>query len=357
MGFNDWNAFGCDVDAKLIRATADVMARQGFRSAGYRYVNIDDCWMAHERAADGSLMANPLRFPNGMRWVGEQLHRRGLKFGLYISAGVETCARYPGSFGHLSQDISELARWGIDYLKVDWCYPAQGSKPHFTYGRIRDLIAKTHRPIVFSISDGFDPAWTWGPRTANLWRTGTDLGPSWGDVAAAIDRVASLGGYAGPGAWNDPDMLQIGNGGLSPDEERAHMSVWSMVAAPLIAGNDVRSMSPVTRSILTNREVIAIDQDRAGRPGGRVRAQHGHEVWLRQLANGARAVLLFNRTRRPALMRVNLRSLPGARGGRSYRVRDVWTHRSRSSGAWLSTRVPAHGVAMFRVRPRHFAHR
>jgi alpha-galactosidase len=352
MGWNHWNHFGCSVDERLVLETANALVASGMRNAGYRYVNVDDCWMARERAADGSLVADPVKFPHGMKWLAMQVHRRSLRFGMYISAGVETCAHYPGSFGHLGQDIGTLARWGVDYLKVDWCWPAPGSKAHFTFGRIRDLINATHRRMVFSVSDGWDPAWTWGAGTANLWRTGPDVDASWGAIARAVDQAAPLARYAGPGGWNDLDMLQIGNGRLSPTEGRAQISLWSVLAAPLIAGNDLRSMSPTTRALLNNREVISIDQDPAGHPGARMRAQHGHEVWIRQLVGGARAVLVLNRTRRAAVMRVNLRSLPGARGGRRYRVRDVWGHRSRTAAAWIATRVPAHGVAMFRVRRR-----
>jgi alpha-galactosidase len=296
MGWNSWNHFGCDVSAQLIRETADAIVASGLRDAGYQYVVIDDCWQV-ARDARGRLVADSARFPGGMKPLADYVHGRGLKFGLYTDAGRRTCQGRPGTYGSEDVDARTFAEWGVDYVKEDWCN-AEGLDAPTQYAKFRDALARTGRPIVFSICEwGSASPWEWGPGTGNLWRTTTDIEDSWTSMLANLDISGQHAAAARPGAWNDPDMLEIGNGGMTDDEYRAHFSLWAIMAAPLIAGNDVRSMSPATRDILTNREVIAIDQDSLGIQGTLVEERTPElQVWMKPLAGGGRAVVLLNRS-------------------------------------------------------------
>src|SRR4051812_47816728 len=350
MGFNDWNAFGCNVSERLIEQSADAMIASGMKAAGYRYVNIDDCWLLKTRDAAGNLVPDPSKFPRGIAAVAAYVHARGLKLGIYEDAGAGTCGGFPGSYNHDRQDARTFARWGVDYLKLDWC-STDDLNPASEYRRMRDALRTTGRRIVFSMSVwGVRHPWTWGPRTANLWRTTSDIKDSWQSVMHITARNARLWRHARPGAWNDPDMLEVGNGGMTGTEFRSHFSLWAEMAAPLIAGTDVRQMSASTRAILTNRDVIAVDQDRLGRQG-RPRLRRGAtSVWAKPLAGGAVAVLMLNAGDMPARISAPLRAL-GLRHARRYVVRDLWTHRRTVSAGVLTAGVDRHGVAMFRVSP------
>ncbi len=346
MGWNSWNKFGCNVSEKLIREIADVMVSTGMQAAGYQYVNIDDCWQV-SRQADGAIVADPQRFPNGIKSLADYIHGKGLKLGIYTDAGRMTCEKRPGSFGHEDQDAKTYASWGVDYVKVDWCN-AEGLDPEIQYAKIRDALAQSGRPIVFSICNwGVKAPWRWGPTTGNLWRTT-------GDISDNYDRMSLIGfsqngleKFAGPGHWNDPDMLEVGNGGMSRDEYRTHMALWAILAAPLLAGNDLRIMTAETRELLTNPEVITIDQDSKGAQGHRAWEEGPLEIWVKPLADGSQAVGLFNRSE--AAINIQLDSkLIGAQP--SAKLRDLLDH--KDLGALkdsYTTEVPAHGVVMLKV--------
>lgn len=349
MGWNSWNHFGCDVSAQLVRETADALVTSGLRDAGYQFVVIDDCWQTG-RDARGRLVADSARFPGGIKPLADYVHARGLKFGLYTDAGRKTCQGRPGSYGFEALDARTFAEWGVDYVKEDWCY-ADGLDAPTQYAKFRDALAQTGRPIVFSICEwgSFNP-WDWGPATGHLWRTTGDIEDTWASMLSNLDISSQHASAARPGAWNDPDMLEVGNGGMTDDEYRAHFSLWAIMAAPLIAGNDVRAMSPATRDILTNREVIAVDQDSLGIQGTLVSERNPElQVWMKPLKDGGRAVVLLNRS---ALQSVISASWWRLRIAGPARVRDLWNHADLGTFTdRFSATVPAHGVVMVRVTP------
>ncbi len=349
MGWNSWNCFRCDITEDAIRAVADAAVEIGLRDAGYRYINLDDGWMAQERDEDGNLQADPARFPAGIEALAEYVHRRGLQLGIYADAGSKTCAGYPGSQGNFARDIGTFAAWGIDYLKVDWCYTPREASPQTVYGEIAAVLRTIRRPIILSICCwGVDKPWLWGAGIGQLWRTSGDIRPTWDTIMNIVEQQVPLTSYAGPGGWNDPDMLEVGNGALTLDERRAHFSLWSVLAAPLIAGNNLRATSRDDRDILLNREVIAIDQDPLGVAGHRIRSTPDHDVWTRPLANGDCAVVLLNRGITSALLATE----PGALGlapAPRYVVRDLWNGTISTVCGRIAAVVPPHGVAMFRV--------
>src|SRR3954470_11796488 len=289
MGYNDWNAFGCNVSEALIKDTALAMHNNGMQAAGYQYVNIDDCWLTKSRDAGGHLVPDPVKFPDGIKGTADYVHSLGLKLGIYNDAGSLTCAGYPGSYGHETTDAQDFADWGVDYLKYDNCNTVAGTAGNQQqyidrYSRMRDALKATGRDIVYSLCEwgNFTP-WTWGAGTGNLWRTTGDITASFASMLSILGQNAPLDAYAGPGHWNDPDMLEVGNGGMTDTEYRSHFSLWAILAAPLMAGNDLQKMTPAIREILTNKEVIAVDQDALGRQGRRVAKQGDLEVWARPL--------------------------------------------------------------------------
>src|SRR3954469_1566947 len=293
MGWNDWNAFGCGVREQLVKATADRMVAGGMKDAGYQYVNIDDCWMTHNRDSAGNLVPDPAKFPDGIKGTADYVHGKGLKLGIYESAGTATCAGYPGSLNHEQQDANSFAAWGVDYLKYDNCNN-QGVPYQQRYNAMRDALARTGRPIVYSLCEwGEDSVWTWGSATGNLWRTTGDINASYGSMLSIFHSNVKLAQYAGPGGWNDPDMLEVGNG-MSFTEDRSEFSLWAEMAAPLISGTDLRSASAATLSLYTDRDVIAVDQDSLGRQGPPGSSPGGLDVLTKPLANGDVSVVLFN---------------------------------------------------------------
>jgi alpha-galactosidase len=359
MGFDDWNAFHCHVSAQLIEQTAAAIVSSGLKAAGYEYVNIDDCWQASSRDANGKLRASPKKFPEGIKVVAAYVHSLGLKLGIYEAAGTKTCAGYPGSYGHESQDAATFASWGVDYLKYDWCNVPYAQFPGSThqevaqllYGRMHAALLAPGRPIVFSMSNPADPTlhpWAWAQSIANLWRTTGDIADSWSSVLTNMDQNELLVPYAGPGHWNDPDMLEVGNGGMTTAEAQAHFSLWSIMAAPLIASTDIRTMSSETRRILTNREVIAVDQDPLGLQGTVVVWSHDREVLMKPLANGDRAVVLLNRGGQGTQINVSAGDL-GLRKTPRYAVRDLWTHAGLFFTNTVSAFVAPHSVVMLRI--------
>ncbi len=347
MGWNSWNKFGCNVSDALIREMADAMVASGMRDAGYTYVNIDDCWQV-SRDNSGTIVADPVRFPHGIKALADYVHSKGLKLGIYTDAGTETCQGRPGSFNHELQDAKTYAAWGVDYVKVDWCH-SKGLDPEVQYGRFRDALAQAGRPIVFSICNwGVKAPWRWGPKTGNLWRTTGDISDRYVSMALIGFSQNGLEKFAGPGHWNDPDMLEVGNGGMNGDEYRTHMSLWAMLAAPLIAGNDLRTMTQDTKDILMNREVIAVDQDPQGVQGHRVWEEGPLEIWARPLAGGGEAVGLFNRTFAPIPMTFDLQMI-GMHGPAT--LRDLWAHKDLGTMSSYTAEVPGHGVVMLKVTP------
>lgn len=348
LGWNDWNSFGCNINDALVRQTADVMVSSGMAAAGYQYVNIDDCWSTRSRNGNGDLVPDPQKFPNGMKSLADYVHGKGLKLGIYSSAGLTTCAGYPASLNNEQRDANLWASWGIDYLKYDNCGDTQGRSGQQRYTAMRDALARTGRPILFAICNwGNDDVGSWGPATGNSWRTTGDIAGNWGSVMSILDSQPRWAAAAQPGAWNDPDMLEVGNG-LTDTESRAHFSLWSLLNAPLIAGNDLRSMSATTRSILTNTEVIAVNQDWGGRQGNKISDSGDQEVWLKPMANGSAAVVLLNRGGGTTTVSTTTSAL-GLGSASSYSVRDLWAHTTGSSGPTISASVPSHGAAMFVV--------
>ncbi|MFY1669804.1 NPCBM/NEW2 domain-containing protein [Plantactinospora sp. WMMB334] len=354
MGFNNWNAFGCDVNETLIKETADILVSSGLADAGYEYVNIDDCWSLRERGPDGRLVPDPVKFPNGIAGLADHVHGRGLKLGIYGDAGTATCAGYPGSLGHELVDAQTWADWGVDYLKYDNCNnQGDGSQQDFVrrYTAMREALDATGRPIVYAICEwGQSQPWTWAADVGDLWRTTGDISDNWASLRSIIAQNAPLAPYAGPGNWNDPDMLEIGNGGMTGVEYRTHMSMWAMMAAPLLIGTDLRTATPETLAILGNREVIAIDQDRLGVQGAVVSDQDGLMVLDKPLAGGDRAIALYNSTDALATVSVPVRET-GLRRAGAYRLRDVWTGQVTQARSVISAGVPAHGTVVYRVRP------
>ena len=346
MGWNSWNKFACDVSEQLIRETADAVVSTGMKDAGYQYVNIDDCWQVSRDDA-GNIVADAERFPSGIKALADYVHSKGLKLGIYTDAGRMTCQKRPGSYEHEGQDIQTYAAWGIDYVKIDWCY-AEGLDPEVQYPKFRDAIARSGRPIVFSICNwGVKAPWTWGPKTGNLWRTT-------GDISDDYDRMSVIGfgqngleKFAGPGHWNDPDMLEVGNGKMKPDEYRTHMALWAILAAPLLAGNDLRRMPEETKAILMNPEIIAVDQDAKGVQGHRVWDEGPLEIWVKPLADGSKAAGLFNRGESSLKITLHFNQIAAESKAK---LRDLWEHRDLGSFENTYTAdVPKHGVVMLKV--------
>jgi alpha-galactosidase len=341
-----------------VEQTALAMHNDGLQAAGYQYVNIDDCWMSSSRNASGNLTANSAKFPDGIAAVASYVHSLGLKLGIYEDAGTATCAGYPGSYGHEQQDANLFASWGVDYLKYDWCnipfssFPGQSHQQvaQTLYTRMRDALAATGHPIVFSMCNGWDSSvrpWTWAAPVANLWRTTTDIQPNFSSMLSNFHTNVALASSAGPGAWNDPDMLEIGNG-MSATENQSEFSLWAEMAAPLIAGTNLASASSATLSILTNKAVIAVDQDPLGKQGTEVSSASGLDVLAKPLANGDVSVALFNETGSAATISTTAAAI-GKTGSSSYTLTNLWTGATSTTTGTISAAVPAHGTVMFQV--------
>jgi alpha-galactosidase len=350
MGWNSWNRFGCDINENLIKGTADAIVTAGLNTLGYRYVNIDDCWMASTRDGTGNLRADPTRFPSGIKALADYVHAKGLRLGIYESAGTATCQGLPGSLDHETADANSFAAWGVDYLKYDNCNnlgrPAPGR-----YQAMGNALKATGRAIVYSLCNwGQENPWLFGPSTgASLWRTTGDISDSWGSMTSLLDQQAGLEPFARASGFNDPDMLEVGNGGMTDTEYRSHFSLWALLNAPLILGNDLRSMSAATKAIVANADVIAVNQDWGGSQGRRVRDLGGGlQVWAKPMSDGSVAVVLFNRGAATATISTGTAEV-GLGGSSSYRLRDLWTGATSTSSGTISASVPAHGVVMYRV--------
>lgn len=373
MGWSSWNNFQGNINEDIIKSIADAMVASGLKDAGYTYINIDDCWHG-KRDADGFIQADPKHFPHGIKALADYVHSRGLKLGIYSDAGSETCAGRPGSLGHEYQDALQYARWGIDYLKYDWCNTtnvnAQGA-----YQLMRDALQAAGRPIFFSMCEwGDNHPWRWAKGIGDSWRIGPDIWCSFDStrvfptyiqcsVIDCINRNDSLRSYAGPGHWNDPDMLEVGNG-LSVNQDRAHFTMWCMMASPLILGNDVRNMSDETKAILTNRDLIAIDQDKLGVQGLRFLIREGLEYWFKPLSNGDWAMTIFNPTRQSLSCSLNWQDFnltdeevskrSTAFDQNVYKIKNLWTGRMEGKTTLKSKverklSVPAQDVITYRL--------
>nr|WP_042186149.1 NPCBM/NEW2 domain-containing protein [Kibdelosporangium sp. MJ126-NF4]CEL17118.1 Alpha-galactosidase precursor [Kibdelosporangium sp. MJ126-NF4]CTQ91653.1 Alpha-galactosidase precursor (EC 3.2.1.22) [Kibdelosporangium sp. MJ126-NF4] len=352
MGFNNWNSTHCraEFNEAMVKGIADIFVAKGLKDAGYQYVNLDDCWALPERGPDGNLVPDPVRFPNGIKHVADYVHSKGLKFGIYTSAGTKTCSDigFPGGLGHEQQDADLFASFGVDYLKYDNCHN-QGVDAKKRYITMRDALRRTGRPIVYSLCEwGENNPWEWASDVGHLWRTTGDINDTYGSMLAIAKRNWALSAYAKPGNWNDPDMLEVGNGGMTDTEYRSHFGLWAIMAAPLLIGSDLRTATPQTLEIIGNREIIAVDQDPLGVQGKPIKSENGLHVLVKPLRNGDKAVLLFNEGEQASRISTSATEvgLPRATG---YKVRDLWKHTDRHTAGVISATVPPHGSAMFRV--------
>lgn len=372
MGWNSWNTFQTNINEDLVKQTADLFVSTGMKDAGYTYIVLDDGWMTMQRdSVTGNLVADPKKFPHGMKALAAYVHSKGLKFGLYNCAGTKTCAGYPGTKDHEAQDAKLYASWDIDYLKFDWCY-ADGMDAPKSYAKMSQALHDAGRPIIFSLCEwGSHDPWLWAAPVGQLWRTTGDIGPvfetdtdtthGWrpNGVMAIVDMQDTLYKYSGPDHWNDPDMLEVGNG-MKPAEDRTHFSMWCMFAAPLMAGNDIRKMSKETLSILTNKDAIAIDQDVAGMQAFRYSDKDSVQVWFRPLKNGDWAVCFINRSAQPKQIsfdwkKENVQNDFYKKGlhadAIAYKLFDVWTKKNiGTTSKALTATVQPHDVLMLRMQ-------
>ncbi len=353
MGWNGWNHFGCSekINEDFVKEIVLAMVNSGMKDAGYEYVVLDDCWQIG-RDARGNIIPDPKKFPSGMRALGDYIHKHGMKFGIYTSAGRKTCEKREGSYKSEQRDVQAYASWGVDYIKVDWC-GIEYLDTKTQYEKWRRAIEKTGRPIVLSIAiadiEKIDnnEVWKWGRGIGHLWRTARDVLDYWPDVLRVLDRNAQYAQYSGPHGWNDADMLQVGNGGMTDEEYKSHFSMWAMMASPLMAGNDVRSMEPRIKKILTNYEVIAIDQDPLGIQGTKIFDNSlGQEIWKKPLIGGRVALAVFNRADDEASVTFSWDTLGVAT--LSAQVRNAWSHDVVDiSSNDTTVMLPSHGVEVF----------
>ncbi len=368
MGWNSWNKFACDINEEVIRKAADNMVESGMKDAGYEYIVIDDCWHG-QRDEQGFIHENKEKFPSGMKALVDYVHSKGLKFGIYSDAGWQTCGGHPGSRGREFQDAQTYASWGVDYLKYDWCN-TEGLKAEGAYMTMRDALHEAGRPIVLSICEwGDNKPWEWAEDVGHLWRTTGDIYACWdceedhGDwsswgVLRILDMQDGLRKYAGPGHWNDPDMMEVGNG-MTASEDRGHFAMWCMLAAPLMAGNDLDAMSAETREILTNAEAIAVDQDSLGIQGFKYKTEDGLEYWFKPLKDQAWAVTFLNRSESEKQVNFDwvnekvvdtLNNIDAKLNEVTYELRDLWKHKDvGTTKKALKSKVPPHDVLMLKL--------
>lgn len=371
MGFNTWNTFQTKIDEVMLREMVDVFVSSGMRDAGYKYFVLDDGWMAMERDASGSLIADPVKFPHGMKAFADYVHANGLKFGIYNCAGTKTCAGYPGTRGHEYEDARLYASWGVDFLKYDWCNTDSLNAPE-AYKTMSAALRATGRPIVFSICEwGDHNPWLWARGVGELYRTTGDIGASFivpksfgnwtpNTVMGIVDKQMAIRQYNGPNHWNDPDMLEVGNG-MSYEEDKSHFSLWCMLAAPLSAGNDLRKMSAATRGILTNKDLIAVDQDSLGIAAFKMMMPDSLELYVKPMKDGSFALCFLNRTANSRKINLDWKDLiiSDQKSGmdihfarQMFKYRDLWqADMSGSTNKKLVRETPAHAVIVLRFEP------
>jgi alpha-galactosidase len=368
MGWNSWNTFGCNINETLIRQMTDAIVSTGMRDRGYQYVVVDDCWFNPNRDSAGNLQGDPSRFPSGMKALGDYIHSKGLKFGIYQVPVDQTCAQYfdaypgaTGSQGHEAQDARQFAAWGVDFLKYDWCSPNGTINDQVaTFAKMRDALAATGRPIVYSINpnsihEKTGPLRNWSD-VANMWRTTEDITNAWDTgqtngypmgIQNIVNVTVPLASYAAPGGFNDPDMMEVGRSGLTDTEQRSHFALWAIMASPLIAGNDVRSSSAATLAILNNADLIAVNQDSLGLQAVQVSHDGTRRVLAKRLANGDVAVALFNQGSSSTTISTTAAAI--GKSGSSFTLRDLWTGGTSTSTGAISANVPGHGTVVYRV--------
>ncbi len=357
MGWNSWNAFGLEINSKIVMNVADSMLTKGMADAGYEYIVIDDGWQI-DRDADGRIIADSTRFPEGIKFLSDYVHARGLKFGIYTCCGTKTCGGRPGSYGYETIDANTYAGWEVDFIKEDWCF-TDGLDTRTQYNIMSDAIRASGRPMILSICEwGISSPWEWAEGIGAMWRTTTDIQDcfdcirDWGGMGWVhiLDKNANLAPFAGPGHWNDPDMLEVGNQGLNLTECQSHFSMWCMLAAPLMAGNNISTMDDSIRDILTAPEIIAVDQDPLGIQGVRIRNDEGLQVWQKPLNDGTSAVALLNLTDEPVAMQVSLEEI-GFKKGVSSSVRDLWKRKDLPDiQDFYQTEVAPHGVVLLKIK-------
>ncbi|HMH68243.1 MAG TPA: glycoside hydrolase family 27 protein [Pinirhizobacter sp.] len=359
MGFNNWNSTHCrdEFDEAMIRGVADKVVSLGLKDAGYTYVNVDDCWANWQRDKDGALHPNPKRFPGGIKALAAYVHEHGLKFGLYSSAGTSTCEPlqenrgFPGGLGHEKQDAATFASWDVDYLKYDNCNN-QKIDAHKRYTAMAEALRATNRPIFFSMCEwGENKPWLWAgkpPVSAQSWRTTGDITDTYASMLKIFKQNVVLDKYASLGHWNDPDMLEVGNGGMTDVEYQSHFSLWAIMASPLLVGTDLRKIKPDALQILLNKEVIAVDQDPLGVQGKQVRDANGIHVIVKPMKDGSRAVAVFNETDAAVDASVAASEI-GLKASAKYKVRDLWQHTDASGDGSIKVNLPAHAIAMYRI--------
>jgi alpha-galactosidase len=369
MGWNSWNTFQTNIDEPLLKGMVDTYVSSGMKDAGYTYFVLDDGWMTMERDKDGNLVADPKKFPNGMKEFADYVHSKGLKFGIYNCAGTKTCAGYPGTRGYEYQDARLYASWGVDYLKFDWCN-TDGINAKEAYTTMSMAIRAAGRPMVFSLCEwGNHQPWRWAKDVGQLWRSTGDIYAgfeknlskgSWTalSVLSILDKQDSIRQYAGPGHWNDPDMLEVGNG-MKYNEDKAHFSLWCMLAAPLMAGNDLRKMTDQTKAILTNKDLIAVDQDPLGIEAFRYYAFDGIEIWVKPLSNNEVAVCFLNRSNHPQTVSYNwkahvisdpINKVDYNFNVDTYKLRDLWTKKETGTTAkTFEQTIPSDDVVVLKL--------
>ncbi|XP_044495344.1 alpha-galactosidase-like isoform X2 [Mangifera indica] len=353
MGWNSWNHYQCNIDERIVKTTADALVATGLAALGYKYVNIDDCWAEAERDWRGNLVAKSSTFPSGIKALANYVHARGLRLGIYSDAGYRTCSRtMPGSLGHEEQDARTFAQWGIDYLKYDNCYN-DGSKPQERYAKMSYALRRAGRPILYSVCEwGEDNPAIWAGVYGNTWRTTGDIADKWERIISIADENNVWGRYAGPGRWNDPDMLEVGNGGMSLEEYRSHFSIWALMKAPLLIGCDIQTASRETLRILRNKEVIDVNQDSMGAQGRKIRSYAGLEIWAGPLSKRRVVVVLWNRSNSQAPISVSWRET-GLSPSAHVIVRDLWEHSfiSMKKSGGLTANVAPHACKMYILTP------
>ncbi|KAG0458743.1 hypothetical protein HPP92_021871 [Vanilla planifolia] len=352
MGWNSWNHFKCRIDEKMIRETANSIVSSGLAALGYKYINLDDCWAESYRDSKGNLVPKASAFPSGIKAIADYLHGQGLKLGIYSDAGTKTCsATMPGSLGHEEQDAKTFASWEVDYLKYDNCNN-QNVNLKSRYKNMSQALLKTGRSIFFSLCEWGqeDPA-TWAAGVGNSWRTTGDISDDWNRMTLLADENDKWASYAGPGGWNDPDMLEVGNGGMTTKEYRSHFSIWALAKAPLLIGCDVRSLSNETLAILGNSEVIAVNQDELGVQGRKVKSNDKLEVWAGPLTGGKVAVVLWNRGYSQATITAHWADI-GLNPSSAFYVRDLWEHSSFYAEGNLTSTVSSHACKMYVLTPK-----
>ena len=365
MGFNTWNKFACNINEKLARDTADVMVEKGLDKVGYIYLNLDDCWQVDRDKNTSIIIEDPNNFPSGMKALSDYVHSKGLKFGLYSDAGFATCQGRPGSLGYEEIDAKTYAKWEVDYLKYDNCN-TDGTKPEHRFPPMTKALLNSGRDIFYSLCEwGVDEPSEWARAVGNSWRTTGDIWDSWDSMIEIADINEKLWRRAGPGGWNDPDMLEVGNGGMTYEEYKTHFSLWCLMKAPLLIGCDLTSVSEETLTILMNTEAIAVNQDDLGVQGHRVWSNKGGnvpvegdipsgdiEVWAGPLMSGQFAVILLNRSTEPADITAKFADC-GLREGEVAAVRDIWAHKDIGTftNEYTGEKVPGHGVKFLILTP------